>query len=58
MVRDLEFIQLVLFVPVGWGRWLQRVEDTGLIQVLAVSIPTAPTNISFPNNQLQICGGA
>ncbi len=47
MVRDQEVSHLVPFVPVGWGRRLQRIEGKSLILVLVVSIPTAPANISF-----------
>jgi hypothetical protein len=43
MVRDQEVSHLVPFVPVGWGRRLQRIEGKSLILVLVVSIPTAPT---------------
>jgi hypothetical protein len=43
MVRDQEISRSVPFVPVGWGRRLQRIEGKSLILVLVVSIPTAPT---------------
>jgi hypothetical protein len=33
-VREQEVSHLVLFVPVGWGRWLQRIEGKSLILVL------------------------
>ena len=46
VVGDQEISHFVPFVPVGPGRWLQRIEGTGLIEVLVVSIPNAPT--SFP----------
>jgi hypothetical protein len=45
MVRNGEVKHSVPFVPVGRGRWLQRIEGTSLILVLVVSIPTAPTNL-------------
>ena len=44
MVRDQEASHLVPFVPVNWGRRLQRIEGKSLILVLVLSIPTAPTN--------------
>ena len=34
----------VAVVPIGRGRWLQRIEDTSLIKALVVSIPSTPTN--------------
>ncbi len=47
---------IVPFVPVGRGRWLQHSEDTSLIQMLVVSIPTTPTKLQqtkdFPNTEL------
>ena len=44
LVQDQEVSHFVLFVPVGWGRRLQRIEGKSLILVLVVSIPTAPTS--------------
>jgi hypothetical protein len=41
------------FVPFGPGRWLQRFEGTGLIEVLGVSILTAPTKPSLFFCELQ-----
>ncbi len=41
----------VLFVPVGRRRWLQRIEGTGLVQALVVSIPIAPRP---PPNELYL----
>jgi hypothetical protein len=43
MVRDQEVSHPVPFVPVGWGRRLQRIEGKSLTLVLVVSISTAPT---------------
>jgi len=57
MVRDQEVIHLVPFVPVGWGRRLQRIEGKSLILVLVVSIPPPLPTILFPNNNLAICRG-
>ena len=44
MVRDQEVRHFVPFVPVGRGRWLQRLEGTSLISALVVSIFTAHTS--------------
>jgi hypothetical protein len=44
--------RLVPFVPVGGDRWLQCIEGTSLIQLLVFSIPTAPTNHPFSQQQL------
>jgi len=57
MVRDQEVSHLVPFVPVGWGRRLQRIEGKSLILVLVVSIPPPLPTILFLNNNLAICRG-
>jgi hypothetical protein len=54
-VERIEVSHIVPFVPVGWGRRLQRIEGKSLILVLVASIPTAPTiqliRITYENGQ-------
>ena len=53
-----EFLRQSAESAIEFGRRLQRHQIAGLKNMGSCSIPTAPTNISFVNCELQICEGA